>query len=155
IGETPRLRRDMSKIRSADRRSSATTIMPERKPAVVVILLTAALAGPALMANGPAGRTASHDRRAKTADIKDGRFALTVDSIMRGPDLVGYAPEGLRWSADSQKLYFEWRKPGAEEATTYVVGREGGAPVRLTDEQKKTAQGGRQVGQGPPARRLR
>jgi dipeptidyl aminopeptidase/acylaminoacyl peptidase len=113
--------------------------MPERKPAVVVILLTAALAGPALMANGPAGRTASHDRRAKTADIKDGRFALTVDSIMRGPDLVGYAPEGLRWSADSQKLYFEWRKPGAEEATTYVVGREGGAPVRLTDEQKKTA----------------
>jgi hypothetical protein len=33
-------------------------------------------------------------------------FDLTVDSIMRGPDLVGYAPTGLRWSGDSQKLYF-------------------------------------------------
>jgi dipeptidyl aminopeptidase/acylaminoacyl peptidase len=128
----------MSKIRSADQRTSATTIMPKRKPAVVAILLSAALAGSTLMANGPAGRPASHGRRASAADIKDDRFALTVDSIMRGPDLVGYAPEGLRWSAESQELYFEWRKPGEEEATTYVVGREGGAPVRLTDEQKKT-----------------
>jgi len=56
----------------------------------------------------------------------DHRFLLTVDSIMRGPDLVGYPPDGLRWSADSQKLYFEWRKPGEEEASTYVVGRDGG-----------------------------
>jgi len=69
----------------------------------------------------------------------DHRFLLTVDSIMRGPDLVGYPPDGLRWSADSQKLYFEWRKPGEEEASTYVVGRDGGTPVKLTDEQKKSA----------------
>ena len=66
----------------------------------------------------------------------DHRFALTVDSIMRGPDLVGYPPEGLRWSADSQKLYFEWRKPGEEEAATYVVSRDGGTPAKLTDEQR-------------------
>ena len=58
---------------------------------------------------------------------------------MRGPDLVGYPPEGLRWSADSAKLYFEWRKPGQDEASTYVVGREGGAPVELTEDQKKAA----------------
>ena len=54
-------------------------------------------------------------------------FPLTVDSIMRGPDLVGYPPDGLRWSADSKKLYFDWRKPGEDEASTYVVGRDGGA----------------------------
>ncbi len=53
-------------------------------------------------------------------------FQLTVDSIMRGPDLVGYAPSGLRWSADSSELYFEWRKPGEDEASTYAVGRGGG-----------------------------
>jgi dipeptidyl aminopeptidase/acylaminoacyl peptidase len=69
----------------------------------------------------------------------DHTFALTVDRIMRGPDLVGYPPEGLRWSADSQKLYFEWRRPGEEEATTYVVSRGGGPPAKLTDEQKKSA----------------
>jgi dipeptidyl aminopeptidase/acylaminoacyl peptidase len=65
------------------------------------------------------------------------RFELTVDSIMRGPDLVGYPPSGLRWSADSQNLYFEWRKPGEDEASTYVVGRSGGVPRKLSDEERK------------------
>ncbi|HEX4565407.1 MAG TPA: alpha/beta fold hydrolase [Vicinamibacterales bacterium] len=69
----------------------------------------------------------------------DHKFRLTVDSIMRGPDLVGYPPDGLRWSPDSQKLYFEWRKPGEDEPSTYVVGRDGGPPVKLTDEQRKHA----------------
>src|ERR671924_27107 len=64
-------------------------------------------------------------------------FELTVDSIMRGPDLVGYPPTGLRWSGDSRKLYFDWRKPGDDEASTYAVGRDGGAPVKLTDDEKK------------------
>ena len=73
-------------------------------------------------------------------------FDLTVDSIMRGPDLVGYPPSGLRWSADSQKLYFDWRKPGEEEASTYVVGRDGNSPRKLSDDEKKNippAAGGR------------
>src|ERR671913_222599 len=38
------------------------------------------------------------------------RVEMTIDSIMRGPDLVGYPPSGLRWSGDSSKLYFEWRQ---------------------------------------------
>ena len=67
-----------------------------------------------------------HAQPAKTG------FPLTVDSIMRGPDLVGYPPESLRWSADSQKLFFEWRRPGEDEASTYLVGRDGGAPVKLS-----------------------
>ncbi len=67
------------------------------------------------------------------------RFPLTVDSIMRGPDLVGYPPENLRWSADSRTLYFDWRRPGEDDPSTYAVGRDGGAPVKLTDEQKKSA----------------
>src|SRR5437762_13526594 len=54
----------------------------------------------------------------------DTTFQLTVDSIMRGPDLVGYPPTNLRWSADSQKLYFEWRKPAEKESSTYVVSRD-------------------------------
>jgi len=69
----------------------------------------------------------------------DHPFQLSVESIMRGPDLVGYPPDGLRWSADSQSLYFEWRRPGEDEASTYVVSRDGGTPAKLTDEQKKTA----------------
>ncbi|MFB3853239.1 MAG: alpha/beta fold hydrolase [Vicinamibacterales bacterium] len=70
-------------------------------------------------------------------------FQLTVDSIMRGTDLVGYAPTGLRWSGDSRELYFEWRKPGEDEAATYAVPRQGGEPRRLSDEERKSV---------PPAR---
>src|SRR6188768_2799139 len=74
------------------------------------------------------------------------RFELTVDSIMRGSDLVGYPPSGLRWSADSQNLYFEWRQISEDKASTYVVGRAGGAPRKLADEDAKKvppATGGR------------
>jgi dipeptidyl aminopeptidase/acylaminoacyl peptidase len=68
-----------------------------------------------------------------------GGFELTVDSIMRGPRLVGYAPAGLRWSGDSSKLYFEWRQPTDDDVATWVVGRDGGAPRKLSDEERRTA----------------
>jgi len=67
------------------------------------------------------------------------KLELTVDSIMRGPRLVGYPPAGLRWSGDSRELYFEWRRPGEDEAATYVVARDGGEPRRLSDEERKKA----------------
>src|SRR5437868_10733829 len=66
-------------------------------------------------------------------------FELTVDSIMRGPKLVGYPPTGLRWSGDSSRLYFEWRRAGDDETSTWVVPREGGSPRQLTDEQRRSA----------------
>jgi len=66
-------------------------------------------------------------------------FQLTVDSIMQGPKLVGYSPSGLRWSGDSQRLYFEWRQPKDDEPSTWVVAREGGKPRLLSDEERKLA----------------
>src|SRR6476646_4755217 len=72
---------------------------------------------------------------ARKAAAPAGGFDLSVDSIMRGPDLVGWPPTGLRWSADSQKLFFDWRKPGEKESSTYVVGRDGGEPRKLTDDE--------------------
>ena len=74
----------------------------------------------------------------RSAAAKNG-FELTVDSIMRGPKLVGYPPTGLRWSGDSARLYFDWRRPGEDEASTWVVAREGGEPRRLTDAERRTA----------------
>jgi dipeptidyl aminopeptidase/acylaminoacyl peptidase len=67
------------------------------------------------------------------------RFELTVERIMRGPKLVGSDPTGIRWTGDSKELYFEWRKPGEDEAATYVVGRDGGEPRRLTDVERRSA----------------
>jgi len=90
-----------------------------------LVLLLLCLTAPAVLAQSP------------PAPAKSDRFQLTVDSIMRGPDLVGYAPDSLRWSADSQKLYFDWRKPGEEESSTYWIPRGGGTPAKLTDAGKK------------------
>ena len=67
------------------------------------------------------------------------KFELTVDSIMRGPKLVGYPQTGLRWAGDSSRLYFEWRRPGDEEAATYVVAKAGGEPRKLSDEERRNA----------------
>ncbi|MEX2271766.1 MAG: alpha/beta fold hydrolase [Vicinamibacterales bacterium] len=66
-------------------------------------------------------------------------FPLTVDSIMRGPDLVGSAPSAVRWSGDSRSIYFAWQKPGEDEASTYVVAREGGEPRKLSEEEARLA----------------
>jgi dipeptidyl aminopeptidase/acylaminoacyl peptidase len=75
---------------------------------------------------------------AKTAKAAGG-FELTVDSIMRGPKLVGYPPTGLRWSGDSSRLYFEWRGAADDEPSTWVVARNGGTPRKLTDEERRLA----------------
>src|SRR6266480_1721022 len=74
-----------------------------------------------------------------TAKKGYGPFSLTVDSIMRGPKLVGYPQTGLRWSGDSSRLYFEWRRPGDDEAATYVVSKDDGdvAPRKLSDAERK------------------
>jgi dipeptidyl aminopeptidase/acylaminoacyl peptidase len=81
-----------------------------------------------LVLDAPAARTAPPPK-----------FELTVDSIMRGPKLVGYPQTGLRWSGDSSRLYFEWRRPADDEAATWVIGRDGGDPRKLTDEERKSA----------------
>jgi dipeptidyl aminopeptidase/acylaminoacyl peptidase len=67
------------------------------------------------------------------------QMTLTVDSIMRGPDLVGYPPSGLRWSGDARDLFFEWRRPGEKEAATYVLSQNTTAPRRLSDDERKLA----------------
>ena len=81
-----------------------------------------------------------------SAGVPNGRFELTVDNIMRGSDLVGYPPTGLRWAGDSQQLYFDWRKPAEDKASTYAVSRSGGVPRKLSDDEVKNippAAGGR------------
>lgn len=97
-----------------------------KKPLILasIVLATASLAASSL----PSGQSTA---------ASPARFELSVESIMRGPKLVGSAPSGLRWSGDSKELYFEWRKPGEDEASTYAVSREGGEPRKLSDAERK------------------
>lgn len=41
---------------------------------------------------------------------KPAPFPLTVKSVMRGPALVGHAPQNLRWRDNGQLLTFSWAK---------------------------------------------
>ena len=71
------------------------------------------------------------------------KFELTVDSIMRGPALVGYQPESVRWSQDGGRVFFRWKRadePRLKEMDTYVVNRDGTGLKKLTeDEARATA----------------
>jgi dipeptidyl aminopeptidase/acylaminoacyl peptidase len=78
-------------------------------------------------------------RTSRPQDLKTSGFTLSVDSIMRGPELVGNPPNNLRWSGDSKELYFEWRIPKDDQASTWVVGRDGGEPRRLSEAERRLA----------------
>src|SRR5467141_2518416 len=67
-------------------------------------------------------------------------FQLTVDSIMRGPRLVGYPPTGVYWSQDSRRVYFRWKQadePRLKETSLYVVNRDRSGLRRLSDDEVK------------------
>jgi dipeptidyl aminopeptidase/acylaminoacyl peptidase len=69
-------------------------------------------------------------------------FALTIDNIMRGPALVGFEPSQARWSADSERIYFQWKQATDKEDApldTYVVNRDGSGLRKLSDEETKLA----------------
>ncbi len=70
------------------------------------------------------------------------RFALTMDNIMRGPELVGYEPAQVRWSGDSREMYFEWKEHTRKETDpmeTWVVNRDGSGLRELSDEEARLA----------------
>ena len=71
-----------------------------------------------------------------------GKFLLTIDNIMRGPELYGYPPQDVRWSGDNQRIYFQWKQasdPIDKPPDTWMVPRDSGYPRKLSDEDAKTA----------------
>ncbi|MBL8187012.1 MAG: S9 family peptidase [Acidobacteria bacterium] len=78
----------------------------------------------------------------RSSSAQTRKFELTVDSIMRANDLVGYEPSRPYWSQDSQRLYFRWKRAGEarlKEPDLYVVNRDGSGVRKLTEEEAKLA----------------
>ena len=64
-------------------------------------------------------------------------FDLSIENIMRGPELYGTSPSRVRFSDDSRFVYFRWRRPEVDTAdAAYRVPVSGGEPERLTQEQE-------------------
>ncbi len=60
-------------------------------------------------------------------------FELTIDNLMRGPELYGTPPSLVRFSDDSRWIYFRWRQPGVDTAdAAFRVSVSGGDPERLS-----------------------
>src|SRR5579871_5856545 len=71
-----------------------------------------------------------------------GKFALTIDNIMRGPGLYGYEPSAVRWSGGTERIYFQWKQasdPIRQDPDTYVVNRDASGLRKLSDEEAKLA----------------
>ncbi|MBM3760732.1 MAG: S9 family peptidase [Acidobacteria bacterium] len=67
---------------------------------------------------------------------------LTLEMIMQGPRFSGYTPSSLRWSGDSQRVYFQWKRytdPIAAPFDTYVVNRDGTNLAKLTEQELRLA----------------
>jgi dipeptidyl aminopeptidase/acylaminoacyl peptidase len=101
-----------------------------------LIAVLFAVTSPGLLAQPTPSQRAS-----RAAQTTAAQFQLTVDSIMRGPDLVGWPPTSLRWSADSAHLYFEWRKPGEKDPSTYAVGKDGSGLRKLSEDERRNVPG--------------
>ena len=83
---------------------------------------------------GDAGRAA--DRQAAEP------LKLTIDNIMKGATLVGYEPRAIRWSPDSQQIYFEWKQataPPEKDFDTYVISRSGTGLRKLSEDEADAA----------------
>src|SRR5580704_9533058 len=71
-----------------------------------------------------------------------GKFALTIDNIMRGPGLYGYEPSQVRWSGNGEQLYFQWKQasdPVLKDPDTYIVNRDGSLLRKLSEAEAKLA----------------
>jgi dipeptidyl aminopeptidase/acylaminoacyl peptidase len=72
----------------------------------------------------------------------DGKFALTIDNLMRGPSLVGTEPTEVRWSGDGSKVYFQWKKasdPVSAPPDTYEVNRDVSGLRKLSEDEAHDA----------------
>ncbi len=67
---------------------------------------------------------------------------LTVERIMQGPGLYGWTPRDVRWSGDSQQVFFRWKQHGdpvMAEYSTWVAGRDGSGLRKLTEDEEREA----------------
>jgi dipeptidyl aminopeptidase/acylaminoacyl peptidase len=102
----------------------------------LMILLAVGQIAPALAQQRPSAAQAS------AARTNGNKFDLTIDNIMRGPELVGYEARAVRWSPDSQRLYFQWKQvtdAREKDYDTYAVSRDGTGLKKLTEEEAKNA----------------
>ncbi|HEU4389238.1 MAG TPA: DPP IV N-terminal domain-containing protein, partial [Blastocatellia bacterium] len=109
-----------------------SSIADIKRATIVLVLLLCVIA-----TNAPPVST-----QTTAAAAGQNKFELTIDNIMRGPELVGYEPRAVRWSGDSQRIYFQWKRANDspdKDYDTYVVSRDGSGLTKLTEAEARNA----------------
>ncbi|WP_345949909.1 prolyl oligopeptidase family serine peptidase [Mucilaginibacter sp. PAMB04274] len=68
---------------------------------------------------------------------------LTIEKIMSDPKWMGTSPDGVRWSDDSKKIYFNWNSQNADRSSLYAItpGNVKPQPVSLEERKALTGNG--------------
>ena len=69
--------------------------------------------------------------------VRGQQFELSIRSIMRAEANMGVAPGAIRWTDDSEWVYFTWRPGGLDwdaPRSSYRVSARGGAPELVDDD---------------------
>jgi dipeptidyl aminopeptidase/acylaminoacyl peptidase len=102
--------------------------------------VAALIAGVLITLSGFVPSAYSQAKRPESDSSK--RFDLTIDNIMRGNGLIGYEPRAVRWSGDSQRIWFQWKsanEPREKDFDTYVVNRDGSGLKKLSEQEARNA----------------
>ena len=67
---------------------------------------------------------------------------LTIEKIMSDPKWMGTAPDGVRWSDDSKKVYFTWNPENADRASLYSITTGNTKPLKTGIDERKTLTAG-------------
>jgi dipeptidyl aminopeptidase/acylaminoacyl peptidase len=68
---------------------------------------------------------------------------LTIEQIMQGDKFVGYLPDNIYWSEDSQTIYFSWNPEMDTLRSTYKVTMGNKTPEKVSlEEEKEIFRGG-------------
>lgn len=59
------------------------------------------------------------------------KSSLTIRQIMQDPKWIGISPDNIRWSEDSQKLYFNWNPENNTGDSLYVISLKDQSPVKV------------------------
>lgn len=61
---------------------------------------------------------------------------LSVSYIMRDPLWIGVSPQNIRWSDDSETIYFNWNPEKAQSDSLYKLSVAGGEPSKVSLEER-------------------
>ncbi len=64
--------------------------------------------------------------------------SLSIEQIMQGEKFVGYTPENIFWSDDSQSIYFDWNPEGEVSRTLYKVKIGKNKPQKVSIEEQRS-----------------